>query len=244
MAKAPLYPTPRLTERCLDLLFPPSCVSCRKVGRWICDRCWETIAWETGRTCEMCGLPSVERLCPFCDRGSSALDGITAVARFEDTSREAVHALKYSGHHAISSLMGRLMAEAARTIDATMVVPIPLHWTRRRERGYDQAAMLSRHVGRVLELPMERRALRRVRKTRQQATLDNEARQANVAGAFQSGEIVEGESILLVDDVFTTGATMEAAAGALRDAGAYRVIGLVFAWARPGAPADDPKLPF
>jgi ComF family protein len=110
-----------------------------------------------------------------------------------------------------------------------MVVPVPLHPRRRRERGYDQAAILARHAGRSIDVPVEPAAARRVRYTKQQATLQQAQRTRNVAGAFAAEDWVAGERILLVDDVYTTGATLEACALALQDAGATSITGLVFA---------------
>jgi ComF family protein len=154
---------------------------------------------------------------------------LIAVAHFEGIAREAVHVLKYHGRHAIAGLMGRLMAGVAREVEVDCVAPIPLHSTRLRERGYDQAALLARSVAHALALPHQGKALKRVRATRQQVTLDALARQANVAGAFASPRAWDGERILLIDDVSTTGATMRSAAGALKASGAGAIVGLVFA---------------
>ena len=123
------------------------------------------------------------------------------------------------------------MAQAAAGLEFDLIVPVPLHRTRMRERGYDQAALLARTVAQRLQRTYQREALERIRPTLQQTTLKAEARRANVAGAFQSTRQLEGDAILLVDDVSTTGATLDAAATALKAAGAGRVVGLVFAQA-------------
>jgi ComF family protein len=225
----PPYPPSTLVERGLDLIFPPTCVGCRKIGRWICDRCWQQVYWLEDLRCGTCDRTWVKNPCPHCERRGSALAAVAAAAAFDGPAREAVHALKYEGRHAIGSLLGRLMARAAPPEEVTMVAPVPLHPRRRRERGYDQAAILARHVGRSIDVPVEPAAARRVRYTMQQATLDQTKRALNVAGAFAAEEWVEGERILLVDDVYTTGATLEACATALRNAGAVSVTGLVFA---------------
>jgi ComF family protein len=154
------------------------------------------------------------------------------VARFGGTAREAVHVLKYHGRFAIGGLLGTLMAQAAVDTEADIVVPVPLHTSRKRERGYDQAALLARALARELKVPCETDRLRRTRPTAQQATLQADERHANVAGAFEATGRLDGSSVLLVDDVMTTGATMSAAAVGLTDAGASRVIGVVFAHAQ------------
>jgi ComF family protein len=213
----PTYPPPTLAERVLDQVFPPLCVGCRRVGRWICDQCWPKVSW----------LPPGSSL-PV----PAGIHAVVAVAEFDGVAREAVHALKFGERHAIASMMGRLMAEATRAHAIDLIAPVPLHPSRRRERGYDQAAMLAQHMARTLGAPCRPGLLRRARKTRQQTTLDGIHRQENVRGAFVPGEELHGETVVLVDDVLTTGATMSAAAEASKAAGAGRVIACVFAWAR------------
>ncbi len=125
--------------------------------------------------------------------------------------------------------MGKIMAASMPAIPVTLLVPVPLHPIRRRERGYDQAQILAQAVAKTLDLPCATQGLRRTRPTRQQATLDVGDRLTNVAGAFEGSSLVDGESILLIDDVLTTGATLESAAQSARMAGAESVVALVFA---------------
>lgn len=155
-----------------------------------------------------------------------------AVAWFDGTAREAIHALKFEGQHAIAGLLSRLLALRALP-EVTLVIPVPLHSARRRERGYDQCVLLARRTAKILGLPCEARALTRVRRTKQQALLpDPEERLRNVDGAFKVRADVEGATVLLIDDVSTTGATLQAAARPLVERGAGAVHGLVFAAAR------------
>jgi ComF family protein len=167
--------------------------------------------------------------CFVCSGQSTALDALIAVTEFEGVGREAIHALKFNGRHAVAGPLGRTMAETVVGIEVDAVCPVPLHSKRRRERGYDQAALLARSVAQTLRLPFRPDALRRIRPTAQQATLDRVARQANVDGAFCGVGELSGRRVLLIDDVSTTGATMGAAATALRECGALAVTGLVFA---------------
>jgi ComF family protein len=217
VVRLPAYPSPSLTERVLDEIFPPLCVGCRRIGRWICDRCWPRVAWIG---------PNEQLPVPY------GVDAVVAVAEHEGAAREAVHALKFGERHAISAMMGRLMAEAVLPYGIDTVAPVPLHPARRRERGYDQAALLAGHIAKSIGKPCRKNLLRRVRKTRQQVSLDGIHRQENVRGAFTACEQVEGETVLLVDDVLTTGATMSAAAEAARSGGASWIVACVFAWAR------------
>jgi ComF family protein len=162
---------------------------------------------------------------------SRSLDRLVAVAEFEGSAREAVHTLKFNGRSAIAGMMGRLMAEASQNADVDVIVPVPLHRARLRERGYDQSALLARSVAKSLARPCRPLALRRCRPTLQQASLPAHERRRNVAGAFEPGDTWNGEAILLLDDVTTTGATLDEAAAALRKAGAGQITGLVFALA-------------
>jgi ComF family protein len=148
---------------------------------------------------------------------------------FGGIARDAVHALKFQNHHAIAPMMARLMASRVEAVRADVVIPVPLHPSRRRERGYDQAALLARHLARSLSLPARTDVLRRVRKTRQQTTLDGIERRENVRGAFAVVAPLAGERVLLVDDVYTTGSTMEEAAHALHEAGSGSITAVVFA---------------
>jgi len=228
------YPSPSSVERCLDLLFPPTCVECRRVGRWICARCWAKITWLEGASCGVCGSPSLHNPCRRCAHSSSSVGTVVGVAPFEGAAREAVHALKYENKHAIAPLMGRLMARAARDLEADLVVPTTLHRSRRRERGYDQAGLLARVIARELKIDLDVAVLERVRRTKQQVALGPEERRRNVAGAFRVTRPLHGETVLLVDDVLTTGATIEAAATALLEGGARSVLGVVFGSAEIG----------
>ncbi|GAC1323617.1 MAG: ComF family protein [Chloroflexota bacterium] len=166
------------------------------------------------------------------------LGEICVAAEFEGAAREAVHALKYEGRHAISGVLGSVMALAVHGASIDRVVAVPLHARRRRERGYDQAQMLAHHVARRLERPHDTHVLKRVRYTTQQATLGVDERHRNMAEAFDTRDNVAGETILLVDDVLTTGATLNAAAMALTRAGADRIVALVFARAPHGRDAE------
>jgi ComF family protein len=225
----PEYPAPTILERGLDLIFPPTCVGCRKIGRWICTGCWQKVHWLGDIRCGTCDRHWIQNPCPHCTGRSGALAGMAAAAAFDGPAREAVHALKYQGRHAIGRVLGVLMARMVPPGEHTMVAPVPLHPRRKHERGYDQAAILARHVARRLDLPVESAAARRVRHTKQQANLSGDQRARNVAGAFVAEDWVQSEHVLLIDDVYTTGATLEACAAALRDAGAASVTGLVFA---------------
>ena len=152
----------------------------------------------------------------------------------EGAAREAVHRLKYGNLRAIAPQMGSLLADFLdrRGVDGDILVPVALHRRRERQRGYNQASLLAQQVGEGLGLPVVAEALSRRRDTPSQTGRSQaEERRANVQGSFtcQRQEIVSGLNVLLVDDVCTTGATLDACAAALKDAGAESVTGVTFA---------------
>jgi len=151
----------------------------------------------------------------------------------DEAARPAVHHLKYGGWWRVADPMVRLLARLAPLTRPAALVPVPLAAGRMRRRGYNQAERLAWMLAERTGLAMRPELLRRRRETATQTTLPPEARRANVAGAFQGGEVPAGARVVLVDDVFTTGATLVEAAGALLEAGAGAVEAVTFARARP-----------
>ena len=155
--------------------------------------------------------------------------------RFDDVARALVHALKYGDRLDLAPMMGRWMAHAGRalTAEADALVPVPLHWRRQWARRFNQSALLAEVVSKASEIPVAHAALKRVKATPQQVGLSQAERAANVQGAFRVPEdgkaAVAGRRLVLVDDVLTSGATVDACAKALRRAGAANVDVLVFA---------------
>ena len=173
------------------------------------------------------------RLCLSCWERPLEIDGIRAPYRMDGAVRQAVHALKYQYVRALAPTLGHLLAEfvASSDLPADVLVPVPLHPRRERNRGYNQSLLLARETGKIAGLPVEDKALRRLRATPSQAqSAGQEERRANVADAFATDTtLVQGRRVLLVDDVYTTGATLEACAMALKEAGAASVWGLALA---------------
>lgn len=222
-----------LGNRLLDLLFPPRCITCSGVGTWLCARCIERLPYIVGPICERCGLPLQRGLeCPGCRRCPVKVNGIHSVLLFEGSARTAIHRLKYRNGRALAKPFGQLMADGwdRCRLEVDVIVPVPLHARRLRQRGYNQAALLARELARHTGLPLYEEALSRVRHTASQMTLDAAARRDNVRGAFYctDGQL-RGQRVLLIDDVCTTGATLDACADALRAAGAVAVWGFTLA---------------
>ena len=162
-----------------------------------------------------------------------AIDGIRSPFRFEGVIRQAVHDLKYHNLRAISGCMAELMASYLRDtpITADVLVPVPIHLRRLRERGYNQSVLLAQDLSKMIDLPVVADCLLRVKDSLPQARTANvEERQSNVAGAFAcKDERLSGRHVLLIDDVSTSCATLEACATALKSAGAFSVYGLTLA---------------
>jgi ComF family protein len=169
--------------------------------------------------------------CGLCSRGLNGFDRVYSFGEYDGTLRRLIHLFKYSGFKPLAAPFGRLLLSALpRDQPFDLIVPMPLHWRRAWQRGFNQAELLSRVVSKRIHSPVVN-ALRRKRPTRIQAGLTNAERRDNVAGAFElrPRKTVQGSHVLLIDDVLTTGATASAAALALKRAGARRVTTLTLA---------------
>lgn len=242
-----------LTSPCADalmaVLFAPSCAACHEPLRSptsgaVCASCWAAIRPLTEPLCDVCGdaLPSwridaASRLCVRCARTPRVITRARAIAPYEGALRNILHALKYHQRRSVARPLGRLMAASGSLVldGADFVVPVPLHFIRRYRRGFNQAAELARHVGTpVLH------ALRRTRPTRTQTDLPEVQRHRNVDDAFaiqrRARSRLPGAVVVVVDDVSTTGATLDACARVLLDGGAKEVRALTAARAASRLP--------
>jgi len=223
-----------LRQALLDLLFPPRCVVCRRIGDWFCALCRQAIARIAPPICKSCGRPLAHSECPYCKKLPLRIDGTRAVAFFEGGLRAAIHAFKYSHRPELARPLGTLLGDylAANPLPVDALVAIPLHPERERARGYNQSFLLAQVVGQLLDVPVWDKALLRTRHTRPQVELDAANRRDNVHDAFSADERVTGARILLIDDVCTTGATMDACGLALQARAAKSVWGLAIARSR------------
>lgn len=222
----------KLASAVLDILFPRKCVQCGRGGEWICFACAAEMHWMTPPLCECCGreVGAGDR-CQGCARDRPRIGGIRACTRFQGAVRDAVHRLKYNGQRALAEPLAEYLAKTAQALPpADALVPVPLHPSRERARGYNQSTLLAHELGRQMELPVIP-ALRRVRDTGAQVGLSRSERQANVKGAFACAGpgLAAGRRLLLIDDVCTTGSTLVACAEPLLRAKADSVWGLVIA---------------
>ena len=212
----------------LDLILPPRCVVCGKVDIWLCETCTSQLSFFEGPQCPKCGrLWKGSGLCSFCRDRPPLVASIRSAFLFQGAIQDAIYAFKYRGARRVGILLAQCMAEfwlqTPETID--VLIPVPLHPDRERQRGYNQAAILAETLGCMIERPVATGALVRVRPTRSQTKLNVAERRRNVADAFTCvmGEDIRGRDIMLVDDVATTGATLDACAVALLAGGARSV---------------------
>ena len=174
-------------------------------------------------------------VCAACPERARGLDYVRAAARYDGVTREALHAFKFRGRRALATPLGDLLVETATgrlpAGPPDVLLPVPLHPRRERERGFNQAALLARALGRAWSRPVREDVLVRTVATASQTELDATARRANVRNAFRIRRpaLVAGRHVALVDDVFTTGATLSECARCLREAGAARVGALTLA---------------
>ncbi len=231
----------------LGLALPPTCIACGSItgaAGGLCGPCWGSLSFISRPYCERTGAPfshDPDRV--FGDGWVSAealadppaYDHARAAVTFDDVARGLVHKLKYADRLDLAAPLARLMLQAGTDLTATaeIIVPVPLHPLRLWRRKFNQAALLARHIGAATGLRVDSTALVRRRRTPSQTALGRAARRANVAGAFavqqSATHRIEGRRVLLVDDVYTTGATLDVCALALRRAGAAGVDALTFA---------------
>jgi ComF family protein len=212
----------------LDLVYPPRCAACGEPAdarAAFCGTCAEALE-PVPAGCGRCGLPGPDPLCGGCRAAAPAFDAVRAGGLFGGPLADAIHALKYGNRPALARPLGRWLAAAAPPVTGALVVSVPLARGRRIERGYDQAALVAAAYARASPGRPRRApaALARTRETRAQVGLSRDERARNVAGAFAASPAVQGRDVVLVDDVVTTGATADAAALALRRAGARSIV--------------------
>jgi competence protein ComFC len=224
----------QLQGKVVDFLFPPHCLGCGREGDFLCISCRRTLPRLLPPLCPKCSRPLVrEDRCPICQKWTLEINGIRAPFLFQGAVRQAVHQLKYNNFKALAFPLAQLLAEylETRLLPVEVIVPVPLHPRRLRERGYNQSALLARELGRLTSLPVVEDSLFRLTDTPAQARAANaEIRRSNVEGVFACREgKLEGKQVLLIDDVCTTGATLDSCAIALKRAGVSSVWGLALA---------------
>jgi ComF family protein len=224
----------RLKEAAVDLLFPQWCLGCGREGAYICPSCRQRLPHLTESLCPTCGQSQPGgQLCPACARRKQRIDGIRAPFRFDGLIRQAIHQLKYRNLRALARSLAGLLHDyiSANPVPGEVLVSVPIHTAGLRQRGYNQCRLLAAELSKTSGLPLNADSLIKRRPTEPQAETDSLAdRWANVTSAYSCPDTaLSGRTVLLVDDLATSGATLNACAEALKVAGAGSVWALVLA---------------
>jgi ComF family protein len=238
----------RAARAVLDLVYPPLCIGCRaqvaEPGA-LCATCWQAVRFLDGPMCDCCGLPfefdfdisgGAGARCAACLASPPAFDKARAVMRYDEHSRGPILALKHGDRLDLAPAFARWLDRGGRVLldETDLIVPVPLHPGRLWRRRYNQSAELARALAKLSGKPAALTLLDRSRATPSQGAMRSaKARRRNMLGAFKvpprHKSAIAGRNILLVDDVLTTGATVEACARALKRAGATKVLVLALA---------------
>ena len=228
----------------LDFALPPRCAGCGVIVADVhsfCPDCWTQVEFLMGG-CETCGIPlqaTESSRCAACLARPPRIARTRSAVAYDDLSRNLAIRLKYGRKVAVAKTMARYMAPLVeREGEGRLLVPVPLHRTRLWARGFNQSALVASELSRRLEIPADPLALRRIRRTPPLKGMSPLQRRKTVAGAFRVRDqaAVRGKTVILVDDVLTTGSTAEACARALKRAGAARIE--LVSWARVVKPSQ------
>ncbi len=224
----------QLAELAIDVFFPRHCVGCGKAGSFFCPECRRKLPKLSPPICPRCGRPQASGIvCPNCRQLQTEIDGIRSPYRFDEAVRKAIYQMKYHNLKAVSSCLAELLADYlwSSPLPGEVIVPVPLHPKRLRERGYNQSGLLARELGKLTNFPVVEDCLVRIKEASPQVKAANvEERRRNVANAFVcQNDRLSGKQVILIDDVCTSGATLESCASALKSKGATSVWGLTLA---------------
>lgn len=221
-----------------DFILPPVCLSCHdplESGNKLCPTCWQGITFISAPYCQKTGHPlpydaGPEAQSTLALKQPPIYDKARAVALYEGTMRRLIHKLKYQDKHELTTLLASMMITSGSELirESDLLIPIPLHRWRFWQRRFNQSTLLAAKLAELTGLPLDHTSLIRHKKTRQQVGLTEQQRKRNMQGAFQlkpaAQPRLEGKNILLIDDVMTTGATANAAAALLKQAGCNSVM--------------------
>jgi competence protein ComFC len=224
----------QLRHEVTDFFFPCVCMGCGKVGGFVCENCSRKMSRILPPLCRRCGRPeSSGAYCAECWKHKSSLDAVRSVFIFEGIVRQAVHEFKYRNVQAVSGCMAGFMSRyfLENGLIGDMLVPVPLHDRRLRQRGYNQSQLLAADLSQQVSVAVNTVLVKRVRNTGPQARSSSVyERRANMENAFEcTSGAAYGRDIVVIDDVCTSGATLESCASALKKAGAKSVLGFTLA---------------
>jgi ComF family protein len=223
-----------LKQKALNFLFPPRCVSCGKGGAFLCQKCHNKLIYLQPPLCTRCSKPiRTGTICQKCQSQTWDIDGICSVFKYGGAIRQAIIQFKYQNIKALDGPLSHFMMGYLRKhpLSFDIIIPVPIHERRLRERGYNQSLLLAQKLSYMTRSPVVEGALIRTKNTPHQASSDSvEQRRKNIRNAFKcSSHGISGKRILLIDDVCTSGATLNSCATSLKSAGAASVWGLTLA---------------
>ncbi len=216
-------------ETAITFLYPAQCRVCEKqLGLesvpYVCDKCWDDIPLIEPPWCEMCGIPNTKGTCDECATTPPPYGKLRTIAYYESALQQAIHLFKFEKRTSLAKPLTQLTMEHipddCNITEYDFILPIPIHKKRLRERGFNQATLIANRIAKTTGVQVVTDALVRHRNTSPQSSLDREARQTNIVGAFelQKKKVVRNKRILVLDDVYTTGATVREAVKVLWDA--------------------------
>ena len=228
-----------------DIIYPPQCMACAEIisppkSQIFCAACQEKISFITGSICPICGIPfwgspAGSHICGNCLENKPFYNQARSVAGFETVIMDTIHKFKYGRSISLGNVLGSFMADFSFPnfdfSEYSLLIPVPLHIKRLRERGFNQSLLLAKELGKKYKLPVNFSLLKRCKFTLTQTGLNKSEREKNIKGAFAVADKkkIAGENIILIDDVYTTGATINECAQILLKAGAQKVAALTLA---------------
>ena len=227
----PLY---RSLWKFIDFIFPPHCAGCGLIGERFCPECSQQVQLFEGNICDKCGEPLtyLQHNIQDCNDHLKNLKMIRSFSFYQPPLSLAIQKLKYHRDIGIAEVLANYLVKLynKNKMDIDLVIPVPLSQKRLHDRGYNQSFLLALPFSMIINKPINQQSLRRFKDTSSQVGLDRHERLVNVSEAFiADSDIVSGKNILLIDDVSTTGSTLEACAIALKIAGAMDIVGLTLA---------------
>ena len=214
-------------ETAIIFLYPAKCRVCETLLevtslRYICANCWQDIQFFEPPWCDICGKPDIDGVCDECAVSPPPYGKLRSIALYQTTLQQAIHLFKFEkkkvfAQHLIQLINARIPADCA-IADYDFILPVPIHKVRLWERGFNQSMLLAKGIAQVADVPVLTDALVRHRHTVAQSSLGMEARQHNIVGAFKirKPDVIHNKRILIIDDVFTTGATVREVVNELR----------------------------
>jgi len=216
----------------LDWIYPPKCIACKMLlplmhnapKQRICKQCMPLFVAIEEPFCKVCGHPGLP--CPSCYGKTFHFEYNRAIFRYEDTVRDLIHKMKFQGQKQAAYALGDLIAKNLN-FTGNYIIPVPLHKSKKRSRGFNQATVLAKPLSKALNIPISENLLLRVKNTMPQSQLNSHAREDNLTDAFAYNKKkykTPPDTLILIDDIFTSGATMNACAKVLKNNGVKQVI--------------------